>query len=256
MARPISLIPVGTKFGRLTVKGPAGMRGRNATSLCECECGTVKAILNLTLKSGGTQSCGCLARERASARVKENPPRLKHGGKRTITYNSWQGMVSRCLNEKDWKYKRYGGRGITVCRRWSDPDSGFLNFLEDMGQRPSSAHSIDRINNDGNYEPGNCRWATRAQQNQNVGLKKSNSSGYKGIRKSRRRWYAEIRCDGRRIKLGSYRTAVGAALAYNIASEKLHGEFGVRNALPQMSKRTTNIVFRRVTSILTGETFR
>ncbi len=241
----------GKVFGRLTVLQLDGLMGRNAASLCQCSCGKTKRILNQNLLNGGTQSCGCLASERASARVKKNPPRLKHGLRRTSTYACWQGMVDRCLNPNNHNYQRYGGRGVRVISRWSDPDKGALNFIEDMGHRPSSAHSIDRIDGTKGYEPGNCRWATRAQQNQNVGLKKSNSSGYKGITQlPSGRWSADVRNDGKRYYLGTYATKERAALAYNVAAERLQGEFAFCNALPHMTKKETNWVFRKVKNIL------
>lgn len=249
----------GRVFERLTVLNPAGKRGRNAISLCRCECGTEKEILNLCLLSGATQSCGCLQRERASIRVKANPPRLKHGLRGTITYTSWLGMVNRCLNPQCWNYPRYGGCGITVCERWADDEEGILCFIEDMGHRPSPAHSIDRIDSAKGYEPGNCRWATRSQQNQNMGLKKSNSSGFKGIAKDKRGkpnpWRAEIRCNGKRINLGCYLTPEEAALAYNIASERLHGPYGIRNALPSIQKEDVLHVYGKVDSILKSGKF-
>lgn len=94
--------------------------------------------------------------------------RVKHGhsrdnGQRTITYNSWANIIRRCTTQTNSRWQHYGGRGIVVCERWKD----FRNFLADMGERPSKNHSIDRINNDGNYEPENCRWATPAQQHAN-----------------------------------------------------------------------------------------
>ncbi len=241
----------GQVFGRLTVLQLDGLIGKNAASLCQCACGKTKRIANHNLLGGGVLSCGCLKAERASERVKKNPPRLKHGLRRTSTYSCWQGMVSRCLNPNDYKYSRYGGRGITVCPRWSDPDKGMTNFVEDMGHRPSSAHSIDRIDGSKGYEPSNCRWATRAQQNQNVGLKRSNRTGYKGISQlPTGRWAAEIRNDGKRFFLGTYKTKERAALAYNVAAEELHGEYHCCNALPTMTKRETNWVFNKVKNIL------
>jgi hypothetical protein len=88
-------------------------------------------------------------------------PKVGH----TAEYNSWMGMKARCLNPRDPSWENYGGRGITVCERWL---SGFDLFFLDMRPKPSTDHSIDRIDNDGNYEPGNCRWATRSQQNKNT----------------------------------------------------------------------------------------
>jgi len=240
----------GQRFDRLEVIKPDGFIGKNAASLCKCNCGNLKRILNMNLKSGNVRSCGCLQRESASTRVKKNPPRLKHGLRRTGTYSCWIGMVGRCNNPADGNYPRYGAKGIIVCQRWSDPDKGLLNFVEDMGHRPTPGHSIDRIDSTKGYEPNNCRWATRFQQNQNVGLKSSNTSGYKGISPYKDGWKAEIRNDGKRHHLGCFATKDEAALAYNIASEKLHGLYGVPNVLPTIDRSIVKKVYQKVVEVL------
>lgn len=128
--------------------------------LCLCTCGTVKAYYTSAIKSGDTKSCGCLRRDFVSA------TKGKHRLSRSPEYAVWSSMQSRCYWKKQRYYHRYGGRGITVCDRWLGTD-GFQNFYSDMGPRPSPTHSLDRTNYNGNYEPGNCQWATWKQQNRN-----------------------------------------------------------------------------------------
>lgn len=154
----------GQRFGRLMVLEGAGTdHAQNACFKVLCNCGVNKVVLGFSLRNGDTKSCGCLRDELSSIRASH---RFTHGcstrRKRTRGYTSWDGMLQRCHNVYNQAYENYGGRGITVCDRWLK----FENFLEDMGERPEGT-SIDRINNDGNYEPANCRWATREQQNNN-----------------------------------------------------------------------------------------
>ena len=246
VGRPSVLIPEGTVIGRLTILGPGTNRGKNRTSRCRCTCGVEKEVLNLCLKAKKpTISCGCYIREITSIRAKTGNIRRVHGGYGTLTYSCWIGMIARCNKPSNMSYPRYGGKGVTVCERWSCSKEGYKNFIKDMGERPSRAHSIDRING-GNYEPGECRWATRSQQNQNVGLKKSNSSGYKGINRHASKWTVEVRNDGSKYYAGIYDTKEEAALAYNIASEKLQGLYGVRNSLPPMDEDVVKSVRKTV----------
>lgn len=146
---------IGMKYGRLLVIGDAPNVGAVTRWTVRCDCGTIKVIRTNTLtpKHNATKSCGCYERKEYLK---------KHGMSGTATYRTWQHMLQRCYNKSLRGYKWWGGRGIRVTKRWHK----FENFIADMGERPPE-RSIDRINNDGNYEPGNCRWATRQQQRAN-----------------------------------------------------------------------------------------
>jgi hypothetical protein len=166
---------VGLTFGRLTIIATSrkmlASQNRNRYVVAKCQCGTTTAVRLDALKSGHIQSCGCLAAEQTSLRLKKNNHQLKHGhAKRTgktSEYIAWWGMVQRCEYPKHNGFEYYGGRGIKICNRWrygENGATGFQCFLADMGRRPSNGHSVDRINNDGDYEPANCRWATWSEQ--------------------------------------------------------------------------------------------
>lgn len=142
---------VGQQFGRLLVSSYSHKVGRKRYWVCQCNCGNVVTVSGPCLKSGNTVSCGCYNRDR----VKELT--TKHGMAATRVYKQWQGIKSRCLNPKSTGYHNYGGRGITVCDRWKD---SFENFYKDMGDPPTNEYEIDRIDVNGNYEPGNVRWVT------------------------------------------------------------------------------------------------
>lgn len=152
-------LALGKKFHRLTAISPAPkLWGCKAAYLFRCDCGNERVMAWHNVKQGLSRSCGCLRDEAIVL------SRTKHGqrprrGKQTGAYTSWCLMYARCFNKKNPKYADYGGRGITVCDRWRK----FENFYADMGDRPPGK-SIDRINNDGNYEPANCRWATPVEQ--------------------------------------------------------------------------------------------
>jgi hypothetical protein len=129
---------------------------------CQCDCGKTHIAFRYQLLRGYTKSCGCLRRE--SIGVRSVTHGHKRGRKETPEHKSWSEMIARCENTDNSRYPRYGARGIKVCQRWRD---SFQDFFADMGERPSAAHSIDRLNNDGHYEPDNCRWATASEQARN-----------------------------------------------------------------------------------------
>ena len=162
----------GQIFDRLVVLAISTRRtsGGKAIWLCRCECGNEVEVVSCHLITRNTRSCGCLNRELTSKR------RITHGGSNTSEYNSWSSMLNRCTNSNSPNYHYYGGRGITVCDRWL---YSFENFYADIGPKPTPDHSIDRSDNYGNYEPGNCRWATPEEQANNA--RTTTSYNYKGM---------------------------------------------------------------------------
>lgn len=152
----------GDRFGRLVVLDP---KVRARLALVRCDCGTEKLAGLRHLKNGAIKSCGCLRRE--TGRRMQHANLFKHGLTTHPLYDTWKCMHSRCYNPADKRYARYGGRGIRVCDEWHGLD-GCRRFYEYMGQRPGPGYSIDRIDNDRGYEPGNVRWATRREQSLNT----------------------------------------------------------------------------------------
>lgn len=148
--------PVGQKFGNWTVLNVVpGTRFKPRRYICKCTCGNIKSVRAFYLTSGKSKGC-------KQCHSRQVPVTGKSG--RTPEYVSWQAMKRRCLNKGYRNYKRYGGRGITVCERWR---TSFDDFLADMGRKPTPKHQIDRIDNDKGYSPDNCRWATPKENCQN-----------------------------------------------------------------------------------------
>jgi hypothetical protein len=174
----------GQKFGRLLVLELAGKsKNRTYNWRCRCDCGEEIIVRGDQLRDGHTQSCGCFNQEQ-----REEPKKHGHSinGRKSKTYGALVGAKSRCYNSNNSYYPSYGGRGIKVCQRWLDEEHGFENFLVDMGECPSEELSLDRINNDGNYEPENCRWATIEEQSNNK--RTSHFVTYNGETKTLTQW--------------------------------------------------------------------
>lgn len=168
----------GHRYGRLVALRRDGkMHGKTAW-LCKCDCGKEKLVTATHLKTGHTTSCGCRLSE---LNTEIATLRKTHGKSGSPEFCSWSGMIGRCMNKNNKRYARYGGRGIIVCERWL---GSFSDFLADMGPKPSPLHQIDRIDVDGDYDQGNCRWVLPKEQQQN---------------RSNNKW---VRFNGRTISIG------------------------------------------------------
>jgi hypothetical protein len=175
----------GQRFGKLTVleRAPNNTAGKTPCSQwkCQCDCGATAVVRGHCLRTGHTTSCGCHGRSVGGKRTRT------HGRSGEGIYIIWQKMIERCHKPDNPAYDRYGGRGIYVCDRWRE---SFENFLEDMGERPSLEHSIDRKENDGPYCKDNCRWATDTEQARNT--RRNHYLTYNGRTMAISAWAEEI----------------------------------------------------------------
>jgi len=156
----------GMKFARLAVLRRDGCAPSGPIKwLCRCDCGNYVSVVGQNLKCGNTKSCGCYHVETATARQKElADAAVTHGMSQSPEYKSWRCMLARCYTPSDKRYQEYSSRGIAVCDEWR---VSFQAFFANVGPRPSPQHTVDRIDNDKGYFPGNVRWATRTEQNNN-----------------------------------------------------------------------------------------
>lgn len=184
-----SLDIAGQKFDLLTAVEIIGKKGKSNLWKCLCVCGNETTAIPSQLRRGDKTSCGCKKKQKRKPRpdlAKLNKQRATHAMSGNYTYSSWQAMKSRCYDKNDKDYPRWGGRGITVCDEWKN---SFVQFYKDMGERPSG-HTIDRINNEGNYEPENCRWAIAKTQSNNT--RKNYFIEYMGRIQTAKQWAEEL----------------------------------------------------------------
>lgn len=174
----------GRKFGRLTViKEEGRAKDRHVLWFCKCDCGNTCLVPSNVLKKGDTRSCGCLFEE-----TQHIPKHIKHGESNTRLYQIWIDMRDRCRNKNNKRYYSYGGRGITVCEEWRDNFQAFHDWAMANGYREDL--TIDRENVNGNYEPSNCRWKTRKEQNNNT--TRSRYITYQGKTQTIAQWAEEL----------------------------------------------------------------
>lgn len=211
------------RFGRLTAIRPVGRKfGKNFHWLCRCDCGREVEVNSSHLTAAKsrekTVSCGCWSREKAAETSRiTGHLRRTHGASGTPEYSSYKSMLRRCYNQNYRCYELYGGRGITVCDRWR---KSFGNFLDDMGPRPEGT-SLDRIDNQRGYEPGNCRWASQRQQLNNT------------------RVNVVIEHDGRRMTLAEWARETGIH-PRTLGSRLFRNKWDIQAALTRPARKKAN----------------
>ena len=199
-------------------------------------CGTEFRASTNSVQRGNTKSCGCY-RKKITGKLNKT-----HGLGRTRLCTVWRGIKDRTLNPKNKQYKYYGDRGITICEEWKNDFMTFYEWARSNGYEENKGLSIDRINNDGNYCPENCRWTTQTIQIRNRRIRKDNTSGYKGVyySKDRDKYMSYITVDKNGVFLGVFPTAEEGAIAYNnyIIENNLEGF--ILNEIPEVQECSLN----------------
>jgi len=201
---------IGKKFSRLFVKAYSCKKGKKHYWECQCDCGRSHIVESSNLKNGSVKSCGCF---RIDQTIKAN---RKYGRENRSICNVFYNMKNRCYNSKSKHYKNYGGRGIKIYDKWLQNLNNFIDWCNKNGYEKGL--EIDRIDNDGNYSPDNCRFVTHKKNNENVRLLRvTNKSGFRGVSwsKQHKKWIAQIYLKGKRTFLGLYDNPVNAAIKYD-----------------------------------------
>lgn len=198
MPKKIEITP-GTVFNDLTfIENAAGAKSLSGVprrrAVFQCGCGNIKTLTIAQVRSGHTTSCGCRVLKVLAER------NFKHGLSKSKIYIRWSSMMTRCYNVKRANYKDYGGRGIKVCDQWHD----FANFYKDVGEPPFVGATLERIDNDGNYEPANVKWANQQEQTQNQRARSNSKTGVRGVSLQNGKYYARKCLNGSIFNLGTY----------------------------------------------------
>lgn len=212
----------GKKFSRLIIVEFSHSKNRSSYWKCKCDCGVEKIIKGQSISSGHIKSCGCLRIER----------KIKHGLGKHSLYFRWKDMKSRCFNSNDTAYEYYGGRGISICDEWADDCVSFINWALKNGYKKGV--EIDRIDNDKNYTPKNCRFVTRRKNILNARqIKSNNTSGYRGVSfdKSSSKWATSIMVDKKNKYIGKFKNIKDAIIARNqfIIENDLEHEYQIQD---------------------------
>lgn len=224
---------IGKRFGRLVVVeegdpyiSPKGHKSKRW--ICKCDCGNTTSVQKAKLVSGQTLSCGCYIREKSSV------VHTTHGLSKHPLLRVWSSMINRCSNPNNEHYSYYGGRGISVWEGWRKDVKIFIGWCVANGWKEGL--QIDRINNDGNYEPDNIRFVSRSQNQMNTRSRRGSSSKYKGVSwvKNINKWMARITLNGKTKCLGCFETEEEAALAYNKAASEIFGEHAYLNLVREV----------------------
>ena len=216
---------VGNRYGRLVVERFVPNNDKASYWECLCDCGSRRIVRGNSLVSGHTASCGCLLSER-NISEKSTHRLSKHP-----LYRKWNSIIHRCYDEKDNSYMNYGGRGIAISPEWRKSPELFIDYVESLSGYGEQGYTLDRVDNNGDYAPGNLRWADKQTQARNKRMSKRNKSGFRGVSWDRKtnKWRAQISIEERRTTIGYYTDKTEAAKAFDKVARENGYEESVLN---------------------------